>query len=708
MTGLSMTTPPPPPQSAGGLADALASPEPEVRRRAVAGLALVQAAAAVPLLLRALADPDFRVRKEATFVATAFHRERALRDALVARLGEEDDVGLRNAAASVLTAMGSLATAAVTAAMGALDAPGRTLAAEVLGRSGDGGALAALSVARHDDDANVRHAAVEGIARLAPTSPESAGELLLRCLDDDDPLLRLAALSGLRDLGPPLPWLALEPLIADPMLAAVALEAAALAESPEAPVALARALVSGAPSASRAALGSLARLVEAGARAASRVGEALERAPREHLERLVAIARGEGEEPPDQRRAALVVAAEARAPGAVQAALDALDEPTLEAAARGALVRLDLAALPALVDRLRAAPPSQGPRAVPHPGNPDPTLAMLDAVAAIAEASGRRTGPPPAPVPDAIDAVCEAARRDEPSIAAGALFALSRIGSIEDLPLAARLARSGDAPVARAAEGAVAAITRRSEADAAVFAREAARADPLAAALVIGALGPRAEPVLDAEGGDFAFLEREVRSGDPAARRAAALAIAEVGGPDAPDVLGRALSDERRDVQLAAARALGRLHAGPASRRVPPEAAGPRSTLERPSRAGDPDLVAAAVDALSPPVPEGEPPASSRDELVAALASIVAVADASIALAAVNALARVPEDAAGRAPALALALGHGDADVVVTALRKLGRSTPAPALAACLAHPSADVRRAADELAGGATRARSP
>src|SRR5690242_5687174 len=98
----------------------------------------------MPLLMRALGDEDWRVRKEATFAAMAFRGDAELVSGLVPLLGAKEDIGLRNAAASVLTELGPIATRRVIEALDTLDADGRKLAVEVLGRSRDGSAVAAL------------------------------------------------------------------------------------------------------------------------------------------------------------------------------------------------------------------------------------------------------------------------------------------------------------------------------------------------------------------------------------------------------------------------------------------------------------------------------------------------------------------------------------------------------------------------------------
>jgi HEAT repeat protein len=152
----------------------LGSPDPEVRRRATASIAELPPAEGAPLLLRALGDSDWRVRKEASSVATALGPADALLDRLVTALFPGDNVGLRNAVVETLGSFGRSAVPAVTRVVDRLDADGKKLAAEVLGRAHDPAALAALEKLYADGDPNVRTAALEGIADIGSVAVDAA------------------------------------------------------------------------------------------------------------------------------------------------------------------------------------------------------------------------------------------------------------------------------------------------------------------------------------------------------------------------------------------------------------------------------------------------------------------------------------------------------------------------------------------------------
>src|SRR5438552_703135 len=104
------------------------SSDPEVRRRAVARLVEVDDVRAPDLLLRALGDNDWRVRKEAGQAASALGPSQALLDKLVMALFPGDNVGLRNAVVETLAAFGRSAVPPVVSALPSLDADGRKLA----------------------------------------------------------------------------------------------------------------------------------------------------------------------------------------------------------------------------------------------------------------------------------------------------------------------------------------------------------------------------------------------------------------------------------------------------------------------------------------------------------------------------------------------------------------------------------------------------
>jgi HEAT repeat protein len=714
------------PSDPSSFAQALDATDAEERRQATSRLPELVLADALPLLRRALGDADWRVRKEATIAARAFVPAPALIDGLLSALEPGDNVGLRNAVVEVLAGCGSAVTAPLAASLRRLDADGRKLAAEVLGRTRDPLALVLLENALVDPDPNVRQAAVEGIAALGPIAPESVGRILLHCLDDQDILLRLAALEGLNGLGMAVTLERLEPLMDHPMLRPAAVAATAHTDDPRAAPVLARVLASNRGGAFVQALSALAHLAEGPLAAA--VSVALKAQGSELAGRLVRVAAGEGNEPDAQRHMALILGAMAQAPGSVDAAVEALAEETLAEPAERALMLLGEQALKKLIVLIQA--PVESPAI-----EPDVRAALIEIASNIALAAQEEPqSEEQRSWPGLLAAFRTAARDSDRRVATSALFALSRFGTASDLVLAADLILSPVASIALSAEGTLAALASRNLDKAHAFAERMLQADPfsLAAAILLGSLGAARHLLPSSAGGAVAALARVASTAaDPRTRRAAVTAVTELGGPAAMDVLGFALADEEREVRLAAARALGHLCAGIASRRWaigdPGEsiAERARSILDLVARSTDPDLLAAAVRALgdglaswtATPLSMSPTNIYASEALIGALAPLTRDARSSVAIAALEALGRAPSAGLNRIAALSGALEHPDVAVVKAAMLKL-EATAAGSLGPvlrppgdptswnahilrCIEHPSTEVRLLAVEMLSG-------
>lgn len=666
--------------SATSIESALASEDAEERRQATTEIGGVPLEAALPLLLRSLGDEDWRVRKEATLAARAFGAAPRLLAALIGELGEGDNVGLRNAAVDVLAGAGHAATRALGEALSGLDADGRKLVVETLGKGRDPAALDALEGALRDPDDNVRQGAIEAIAGLGALARERVQGLLLGRLDDRDRVVRLTALEGLTALEVAVPWERLAPLLSDPSLRPAALSAAALADSPEAARALAGALVKARGPAFYQALKGLGRLAE-GPLAAT-VAEALSRGGPELGARLVAAALsdGRGDETAARRATALRLAAAAGAPGVVDAAVGSLGEDLLAEPAHAVLTALGAPALPAMVARLGDGAASAETRA-----------ALVDAISEVGQRAGATAS--------AMDALRAAALDPDRHVAVRALRALSHLGAEADLPLVAARTLTDARPVATAAEGALAALAARFPAAARAFVDGLAHdeASILPGAIALGAAA--AASVFEER--DATFLAHAATAGDTRARRAAVQAVAElratVGAafPGAMEVLRIALADEEHEVQTAAARALGRV----CTAKDPPRAG---DILDLVDRSGQGDLLAATVRAIGEGMVQARGVVSA--ELVPALGLFARGAPSPVAIAAVEALGEAERAGAPTAlEALAAALDHPDEAVVKAALLKLAAAAPAglaapAALIRGLEHPSTAVRVLAVEM----------
>jgi HEAT repeat protein len=692
------------------VARALDSHEAEERRQATFELGRAPIEEALPLLLRALGDEDWRVRKEATLVGRSFGGAGPLVSALLDVFAGAEDVGLRNAAVEVLAGAGHAATTALTEALPNLNADGRKLAVETLGRSQDPSALEALERALDDADDNVREAAIEAIAGLGERARDKVAEILMGRLDDRDRLVRLAALEGLTALEVPIPWSRLAPLLEQPTLRTAALSAAALADSPEAARALADVLLHASHAGARGAvfdqaLSALGRLAE-GPLGPS-IAQALRAAGPELGKRLVAAASREGQMtgsvslksprssggPMARRAMALRLAGLAGAPGVVDASIDALGEDLLADAAQRSLLGLGAAGLPEMVARLA--------------DESVPSEARASLVDVVAETIGKAGTVETSALPALRHAITSPSSQRsgllldaERQVAVRALRALARHGGEEDLALVAQQTLDASPAVSVAAEGALAALGARFPGPARSLAGRM-MADPtreLPAAILIGALA-----TTSLEEGDAIFLAHAATAGDPRARRAAVEAVsalrasAGAGYPAALEVLGFALTDEEHEVQIAAARALGRLCSAPDAPRA-------SDVLDLVDRSGEGDLVAATVRAIG----EGmSAVAAPSPELISALALFARGAPSQVAIAAVDSLVHAQRAGAPVVAALASALDHPDEAVVKAGVLKLAGASPAldreqvgAGLAKALAHASVAVRVLAAEALG--------
>lgn len=211
----------------------------EIRRRAVLELERVDTDEVLSLLMTALGDPDWRVRKEAAFVASRFAHQAAVILALIEATDADENIGLKNAALHALSLGGERAISAVIARLDAESPDTRKTAIDIVGLSRDRRAVAVLRQALSDPDVNVQSAAAEWLGEYAENE---AGEALLSCLNRQNSLLRLVALQSLEKIGTPVSYEHLEPLLDDPLLEEVLVPILGASGAPQAVEEVARRL----------------------------------------------------------------------------------------------------------------------------------------------------------------------------------------------------------------------------------------------------------------------------------------------------------------------------------------------------------------------------------------------------------------------------------------------------------------------------------
>lgn len=686
---------------------ALALADAEGRRLVVESLVGARGEAIVGVLARALADADWRVRKEAVHLAIRVADRVDVVPVLIDALrGPSDEVALRNAAVEALAAIGLPAIEAIERALHAtgadgaplLDADGRKLAVEVLAGSRKERALPLVIAALDDEDANVRAAAAEAVGLIGG---DGATLALLALLERPDRFLKLAALQGLDRLGVAVPIDRLAPLVGDRILRHAVIAALGRVRDAEAIPLLVRGLGDSSRHVAESALRSLGALLsddrDARIRAKLELAAATPRARLRALDAALGDERG-------LKQAALPVLGALGALGddaAVQALVVALGDEELAEAAEDALREAGDRAVAALVDAARGDDPTTRAavlRLLPklRPKAPEildvaraalrarGTVASLGAhpevAAAAASAISMVISAGVKPVADDVQALLRAATSKTPKIAAAALQALRTVARCAPravLPLVAEVEPTGEeAPIA---------------------------------CMLLAVIG---------RPDDVPWLSHAMSAESPRTRRAAVEALAQIGGPSAARAVALAVTDEVSEVALAAIRALGRLRGEPGH-----ESPGVLPLLRLLATSDDESTLAAAVRALG---------ATADPRAIEAVRPLVLAEHPRLASAALESLAELLSDGVALREVVASALQHPSAAVVRVALdvldalaereeRGLDAARPAPregagsttdpdgtmrarlartlvAVSELLTHPAWEVRRRAVEV----------
>ncbi len=643
---------------------AFASEDPEQRRRAVESLSEVESEVDAPAsyVLHALGDDDWRVRKQAIEVATALAPSQELLVGLVSVLLPGDNVGLRNAAVEALGAYGQAAVDALAGKLPALDADGRKLAAEALARTALPSALDVLRPLLTDSDSNVRAAALDAIATVGTSAATEAFEILSGFLRNsgEEAFVRLCALDGINRLGSLLPWRTIEAMLEDPVLERSALSAAGRSAHPEALAALLGAFEDARGGGVSAVLAALVEYARAFAQ--NHLLLRAEPPSRAVVMRLLALSLPSNEDLPS-RKAALIVAGALGIEQIAPIAAEALSDARLLAEADESLSLLGSRAVPALLERAEHA-------------DPDTCAACIEIVTGLADAKS---------APLAVLEIRKWLDTAAPVVVRAGLGAITLLG--DETCFATVNAWLGNEEAASAAETALAALAQRYPDSARKLARGAGSEGTEAhAAAVIQTALPA--PIRDTVADDVAYLSVLLSNPAKAVRRAALAGLGNAGSELGADAAAFALTDEEPEVRHAAVLALSRLRS--------PDGvlSGLGKLLELVEKSDDRELVSAALGAL------GE---AGDARVLAVLRPLVRNAPPMVAVAAIEALARVPDSR--RIDALIEGLSHGESEVVKASMLALGDSIDPRVLAhlgACLDHTAWDVRRLSADMLGRA------
>lgn len=496
---------------------------PEVRRRAVMDIASLRSEEVEDIIIDALGDEDWRVRKQATSIAAAFGDIPKLISRLIDEMVQEENVGLRNAAREVLATAGREAISEIIARMPALDASGRKIAIEVLGATNDQRAVDVLIGNLNDEDQNVRACAAEW---LGEQGGEASTNALQKCLESDDKLLVLAALQSLNRLGVKIPWSKLEPISEERLYGPELVLAMGRSGAKEAASKIAEALESD-PAACRA----MELLHNHSPEAACEVETVLKKVNYDVLQYLAGWTKNG--EPAEQKAAASCI----------------LWARSIDHMKIVALLARNESLYPLLLEELRkwgsdAKIAMEGMLADLEGKELASVIALLSRL--IDESEGMAK----------IELFAKYLNEDDLAIVTAAVAAVARFGDASTVDRLLELSECGDDRLRGAAGQAIVEIGRRFPAEV---------RDKIIGLEIDGLRGIQLCRVLEivGEAEDAFRLSTTLSSPNPQLRAAVLRVFASISGTTAVETIALAMTDEDREVRMAAAASLGRI--GPAA-----------------------------------------------------------------------------------------------------------------------------------------------
>lgn len=179
----------------------LRSSDEEARRSALKLLKDVPLNDSLGIVITAMGDESWRVRKEAVEIFLCSAPDENSIEQLLELLRSEDNAGLRNSAAEAVIRLGSLAARPLINRVTDCDADVRKFIIDVMGAIGDPVFVQPLLGALDDPDTNVASAAAEHLGSLGDS--RVTADLIKAIVANDSVLFRFSALEALGQLDPP-------------------------------------------------------------------------------------------------------------------------------------------------------------------------------------------------------------------------------------------------------------------------------------------------------------------------------------------------------------------------------------------------------------------------------------------------------------------------------------------------------------------------
>lgn len=178
----------------------LLSEDEEIRRSALKSLKGISLQDSLSVVIAAMGDPSWRVRKEAVEIFLGSTPDEESIEKLLELLRNEDNAGLRNSAAEAVIRLGSAVAVPLIKRVRDADTDVRKFIIDVMGAIGDPVFVQPLLNALNDPDVNVSSAAAEHLGALGDSKVTQA--LVNAIVANDSVLFRFSALEALGKLAP--------------------------------------------------------------------------------------------------------------------------------------------------------------------------------------------------------------------------------------------------------------------------------------------------------------------------------------------------------------------------------------------------------------------------------------------------------------------------------------------------------------------------